>query len=398
MLSVAACNGGMADSGGNLAAPPGDTSHQAQRGSPTEDLEAACGGGDVLTAGLAIKRRPYVQKVSDSSAQVGWVTSSGTLEHVKFSLPDGTEVMDAGGVVDVAAEHVGDQRQMWATVTGLQPDTIYCYGIDGGMQMTARAGFRTAPSRDSTAPVRFLAFGDSGGGGEAQHALLDQMTDFPFDLMVHTGDIAYDNGTLREFEANVFGVYAGLFRSIPFFPAAGNHEYGNSPNAAPFRSVFRLPGVTGESWYSFDWGPVHFAALDTEADYDTQMAWLDDDLASSDRPWKIVYLHRPPFSSGAHGSDTGLRAKLAPIVQNRGVQLVLAGHDHNYERTTPQNGVTYVVTGGGGKGTRPVGKSSFTGYSADVIHFVYGEIEGAQLTLHAVDATGVEFDSLVIQQ
>ena len=397
---IAACGGGGGSESGNVAAPGGDTSHQALRGSPTEELEAACGTGTILTAGSSIKRRPYLQQVSESSALVGWVTTSSALEHVKFSLPDGTEVMDAGGVVDQKAERSGDQRQMWATVTGLQPDTIYCYGIDadGATQMTARAGFRTAPSRTSTAPVRFLAFGDSGGGGSDQYALLDQMTDFPYDMMIHTGDIAYDNGTLVEFEANVFGVYADLFRSIPFFPAAGNHEYNNSATAAPFRSVFSLPGVTGESWYSFDWGPVHFAALDTEADYDTQMAWLDDDLASTDRAWKIVYLHHPPYSSGEHGSDTSLRTKLAPIVQNRGVQLVLAGHDHDYERMTPQNGVAYVVTGGGGKGTRPVGKSAFTAYSADVIHFVYGEIEGAQLTLHAVDATGAEFDSMVIQQ
>ena len=398
MMSVAACGAG-SDGPVNLSAPPGDTSNAAAvRGSPTEELEAACGDGTLLTAGLAIKRQPYLQQVSESSALVGWVTSSSTLEHVKFSLPDGTEVMEAGGVVDETAERFGDQRQMWAKVTGLQPDTIYCYGIDGESQMTARAGFRTAPSRDSTAPVRFLAFGDSGGGGEAQYALLDQMMDFPYELMVHTGDIAYDNGTLGEFEANVFGVYAGLFRSIPFFPAAGNHEYNNSATAAPFRSVFSFPGLTGESWYSFDWGPIHFAAIDTEADYDTQMAWLDDDLASTDRAWKIVYLHRPPYSSGEHGSDTGLRAKLAPVVQNRGVQLVLAGHDHDYERMTPQNGVAYVVTGGGGKGTRPVGKSAFTAYSADVIHFVYGEVEGDQLTLHAIDATGAEFDSMVIQK
>lgn len=399
MLSVAACGGGGGgDGSGNVSAPAGDTSHQALRGSPTAELQAACGDGSPLTAGLVIKRQPYLQQVSDTSALVGWVTSSKMLEHVKFSLPDGTAVMDARGTVDESAERLGDQRQMWAKVTGLQPDTIYCYDIDGDSPMTARAGFRTAPSPDSTAPVRFLAFGDSGGGGDAQYALLDQMTDFPFDLMVHTGDIAYDNGTLSEFEANVFGVYAGLFRSIPFFPAAGNHEYNNSATAAPFRSVFSLPGVTGESWYSFDWGPVHFAALDTEADYDTQMAWLDDDLAITDRAWKIVYLHHPPYSSGEHGSDTGLRAKLAPIVESRHVQLVLAGHDHDYERMTPQNGIAYIVTGGGGKGTRPVGKSAFTAYSADVIHFVYGEVVGDQLTLHAVDATGTEFDSMVIQQ
>jgi hypothetical protein len=75
---------------------------------------------------------------------------------------------------------------------------------------------------------------------------------------------------------------------------------------------------------------------------------------------------------------------------------VLAGHEHNYERMIPQDGVAYIVTGGGGKGTRPVGVSDFTAYSTETIHFVYGEVTDTELTLHAIDATGKEFDSMVI--
>jgi 3',5'-cyclic AMP phosphodiesterase CpdA len=217
----------------------------------------------------------------------------------------------------------------------------------------------------------------------------------PHDLIVHTGDIAYDSGSITEFEDNVFGVYAELFRSIPLFPAAGNHEY-KTMQGAPFREVFALPGDSGEKWYSFDWGRVHFVAIDTEASYANQAAWLDRDLASTELPWKIVYLHRPPYSSGMHGSDTGLRKALAPILERHRVQLVLAGHDHDYERTLPQQGVYHVVTGGGGRGTRPVGESAFTAFSEDVIHFVYGEVGVDQLVLHAIDGTGKEFDSVVI--
>nr|MBA2540711.1 metallophosphoesterase [Deltaproteobacteria bacterium] len=109
-----------------------------------------------------------------------------------------------------------------------------------------------------------------------------------------------------------------------------------------------------------------------------------------------VYMHRPPYSSGEHGSDTGLRTKLAPVLERHGVQLVLSGHDHDYERMIPQDGVAYVVTGGGGRGTRPVGESSFTAFSEAVIHFVIVEVLVDELILHAIDATGVEFDSLVV--
>jgi 3',5'-cyclic AMP phosphodiesterase CpdA len=193
----------------------------------------------------------------------------------------------------------------------------------------------------------------------------------------------------------VFQVYGDLFENLAFFPAPGNHEYG-VPDAAPYRSVFAIPGGSGERWYSYDWGRIHFAVLDTEADYATQAAWLAGDLAASAAPWKIVYLHKPPYSSGSHGSDLALRAAIGPVVEAGGVQLVLAGHDHSYERTTPQNGVVYVVTGGGGRGTYGVGTSEFTAFSEPVIHFVYAELDGDELVLHAIDGTGTEFDSVMI--
>jgi 3',5'-cyclic AMP phosphodiesterase CpdA len=261
--------------------------------------------------------------------------------------------------------------------------------------MTERFGMRTAPAATSTKPVKFLAFGDSGGGGADQLQLRDQMQDVPYDLIVHTGDVAYDDGTIGQYEDNVFGIYAQLFSSLPFYPAAGNHDYATL-QGAPFRDVFALPDDNGEKWYSYDWGRIHFVALDTESDYATQAAWLDADLAATTAPWKIVYMHRPPYSSGNHGSDTTLRARLAPVLEKHGVQLVLAGHDHNYERMKPQNGVAYVVTGGGGKGTYNVGSSSFTAFSDEVIHFVQVEVGTDELVLHAIDANGEQFDSMVV--
>jgi 3',5'-cyclic AMP phosphodiesterase CpdA len=191
----------------------------------------------------------------------------------------------------------------------------------------------------------------------------------------------------------VFGVYADLFRNIPFMPASGNHDY-RTMQGAPFRDVFNLPGT--EKWYSYDYGRVHFVALDTEADYTTQAQWLEEDLAKTELPWKILYMHKPMYSSGMHGSDTTLRSKIEPIAEKYGVQLILAGHDHDYERMKPQNGIAHVVTGGGGVGTRSVGTSSFTALAVDVIHFVYVEVGVDELVLHAIDAAGKEFDSMVV--
>ena len=203
--------------------------------------------------------------------------------------------------------------------------------------------------------MRFIAFGDSGGGGSDQTALRDQMATVPFDFMIHTGDIAYDGGTRAAFEERFFRVYADFLKYFPVFPASGNHEY-DTEDAAPFREVFVLPENGGpegiERWYSFDWGDVHFVALDSERTGPVQAAWLDADLTANQLPWTIVYWHKPPFSSGEHGSDGASRAHFVPILEKHKVPLVLNGHDHDYERTTPQNGVTYVVTGGGGIGVR----------------------------------------------
>ncbi|HEY5924173.1 MAG TPA: metallophosphoesterase [Kofleriaceae bacterium] len=324
---------------------------------------------------------------------VGWVTTQPAGANVRITTPPGELLATTAATVEDYTLRTDAESQMWSAVTTLEPSFVYCYElVDDTQAMVGRTGFRTAPTADAQ-QVRFLAFGDSGGGGSDQYALLEQMYTVPYDLMIHTGDLAYDSGTIGQVEDTVFAVYEDLFRNIPFFPASGNHDYGTM-QGAPFRDVFNLPG--NEKWYSYDFGHVHFVALDTEADYTTQMAWLDQDLAANTLPWKVIYMHRPPYSSGTHGSDTTLRNKLAPIAEKYGVQLVLAGHDHNYERMKPQNGVAYVVTGGGGIGTRSVGTSSFTAFAEDVIHFVYVEVGIDELVLHAIDATGREFDSMVV--
>ncbi|MBA3396823.1 MAG: metallophosphoesterase [Deltaproteobacteria bacterium] len=393
VLAVPACMGNEA---GDIGATTlGDTSHPAERGSPLAALQAACGPGAMAPGGVGVRRQPYLQQVTTTSAMIGWVTTDPVGERIEVTTPAGAPVMTATSEVQRSKQRSADETQMWSTLSGLEPDTIYCYSLGAAEPRTERIGFRTAPLSTSTAPVRFMAFGDSGGGGPDQMALRDQMFDFPYDLIVHTGDIAYDSGTIAEFEDNVFAVYDELFKSVPFFPAAGNHEY-ETLQGAPFRDVFALPGDGGEQWYSYDWGRVHFVALDTEADYETQVEWLELDLAANELPWTIIYLHRPPYSSGKHGSDLRLRSLLEPIAERHGVQLVLAGHDHDYERMKPQAGVAYVVTGGGGRGTRDVGTSDFTAFSEAVIHFVYVEVGIDELVLHAIDATGTEFDSMVV--
>ena len=153
-----------------------------------------------------------------------------------------------------------------------------------------------------------------------------------------------------------------------------------------------------ERWYSYDWGDIHFVVLDTEKTGPAQAAWLEADLNANMLPWTIVYGHKPPRSSAGR-YDLPWQEYFEPVLAAHHVALVLNGHEHHYERFEPREGVTYVVTGGGGRGVRELGASApGSAFAEAVIHFVVVTVEGDTLTLHAIDATGREFDSTVIHR
>src|SRR6185436_2948242 len=146
----------------------------------------------------------------------------------------------------------------------------------------------------------------------------------------------------------------------------------------------------------FDYGPVHFVSLDTETAFldparrQAQIAWLQADLAATTREWKVFFFHRPPYSTGAeHGSDLTIRNTFGPIFEQYGVQLVLNGHDHDYERTVPirtsadpsLQAVTYIVTGGGGAPPYSVGTSSWTAFSRSATHYVRAEASDCHIVV-----------------
>jgi uncharacterized protein (TIGR03382 family) len=198
----------------------------------------------------------------------------------------------------------------------------------------------------------------------------------------------------------------------------GNHEYGTN-QGQPFLDGFHLPTNNpqrSERYYSFDWGHVHFVALDStcavgaaskdRCDRDAMKAWAKADLEQSDAPWKIVFFHHPLWSSGKHGSTLNMREAYAPIFESTGVDLVLTGHDHDYERSKPMmgdseaaNGISYLVVGSGGAHHR-----SFTGskpaWSAvrDDVNFGYLDVKvtGGSLTARMVTPSNKVIDSFTL--
>jgi len=371
----------------------------AERVDADAELVTACGEPGMTASGFEVLRRgPYLQRLGPTGTSVLWTAKVGTPLHVEVTTPDGEVVAEVGGERDAVGDS-GAAEQSLARIEGLKPSTVYCYALSKGEGQPAlfgRVGFRTAPERDAlvASPVRFVVLGDSGEGSVDQAALVTQIKSVPFDFMLHAGDMAYESGTFQEFEANFFDMYHDVLPHFAMFPASGNHEYETN-EAAPFRAVFDLPN--NERWYSFDWGDVHFTILDTEQlDSDAQARWLTNDLAGTDQPWKVVAMHKPPYSSGSHGSELAARRAFSSTFERHGVDLVLTGHDHHYERMKPQNGVHYIVTGGGGAATYAVDPSDFTAFAEEVVHLVYVEVVGDQLTAHAIDGSGQEFDQLYI--
>jgi hypothetical protein len=365
------------------------------------ELREAC--GTVAVADDAFTRLPYLQQAGPDGARLLWATALEEAQRVEVTLPNGESVgrfpaeVDADGMV-----RAGEQRM--AALEGLEPNRMYCYSIvndDDHAPQMARVAFHTAPEPGTGGELRFVALGDSGYDGIDQPAVFDQMRSVPSDVVLHLGDLAYERGALDEIEHLFFRPYAPMLRSVPFYTVPGNHDY-DTDEGAPYRAVFDLPenGGTGgrERWYSFDRGPVHFVVLDSERNLEPQVQWLEQDLGENELPWVVVAIHRPPYSSGEHGSAHGIRDLFGPIIEAHGVQLVLSGHEHDYERTVPIDGTTYVVSGGGGRGTRPVGESDFTAFSEAVAHFVQVTVDGDEMRLYAVDATGQTFDFALIQR
>ncbi len=378
---------------------------------------------------LAILRGPYLQQVTDLSAIVVWTTRTLGSAQVRYAASGGSTTSVTATARLFPASDTGlasDFYQYEARITGLSAATRYTYDIFmGGADATpGQDRFTTAPP-DGTGTVRFIAFGDSGVGSTAQGQLAARMAADTFDLALHTGDVAYGSSagvggpSYTEYDNWLFGTYTSWMRSHPFYPSIGNHD-DEINHAGPYRDVFVLPDQgasstypdNAERYYSFDYGPVHFVALDTELALldagrrQAQLAWLDADLAATTQPWRVVYFHRAPYSSGGeHGSALDVRQAISPILERRGVQLVLSSHDHDYERSIPwrafvANGsaVTYVVTGGGGAPLYPVGSNPWTAKAASVYEYVRVTVANCTMTIAAVGTDGAVFDQASIDR
>ena len=303
--------------------------------------------------GVSLIRTPYLQVGTPTSVVVRWRTNVATDSRVRFGLSSASLTSTADDAV-VTTEHS-------VTLTGLSSDTIYYYSV--GSTTATHAGadanhfFKSPPPVGGKRPTRVWVLGDPGTGDANQASVRDAYYSFTgathTDLWLMLGDNVYETGTDAEFTSKLFNMYPTMLRKSVLWTAIGNHDTAGSstpPPTIPCFTSFTFPtagqagGVASGSkaYYSFDFGNVHVVVLDSMTSSRTagspMLTWLANDLASNTKDWLIAIWHHPPYSRGSHNSDTDsimteMRQNVLPILENNGVDLVLTGHSHSYERS-----------------------------------------------------------------
>jgi hypothetical protein len=305
-----------------------------------------------------ITRGPYLQRGSKDFVIVRWRTDATITPVVKVGRTVGSETDSYSGAS-------GTEHRI--EIFGLLPSTKYFYKIMAGSTLLAGGdeshSFVTSPNGGDE-PFTVWALGDSGisatlGSGEhpnqaaVRDAFLNVVPLKDIAFLMHLGDIAYYEGTDTQFQRGFFDIYPSILRTLTSWPTQGNHDM--SANA--YYDTFSLPqlaqagGVASNSerYYSWDYGNVHFISLNSErtSSRAAMETWLRDDLSANTKPWQIAIFHHPPYTKGSHDSDNVadssgkmnyMRETILPILEQYGVDLVMSGHSHSYERSYLLNG------------------------------------------------------------
>jgi len=328
--------------------------HQTEKGKDDMGFDLELVGS---TNQAYITRGPYLQLATQNGITIRWRTDSPTTATVRYGRDPRRLNQTVGGVgleAEAATEHE-------VRISGLEPETRYDYSVVVGDVLLrggdAQHSFKTAPPIGEARRTRVWVIGDSGLAIEDTRDVRDayhrHLGGSRPDVWLMLGDNAYYHGTDDQYQAAVFQTFPRVLSSVPLWPTLGNHDgYSADSNTQTgvYYDVFTLPtrGEAGglasgtEAYYSFEHGDVHFICLDShETDRSVggaMLRWLKADLADTTARWIIAYWHHPPYSKGSHDSDTEqrlveMRENALPILEAGGVDLILSGHSHSYERS-----------------------------------------------------------------
>lgn len=375
---------------------------------------------------LKFVKGPYLMDVGQERATIKWETFRGTDSLVEYGLTDSYDLYVEGTATATS----------WGTyvhsleLPELSPGTTYHYRVTTGEISTSGLAFKTLPGVST--PFRMIVYGDGQSCFEMGHpgmhnavvkAMMTHCTPSP-DIMLVAGDIVELGGEDRDWRAyygwgpECFDPHRLFMRKIPLYNSIGNHEYGSFYALVDppyvYQTYFDYPNGElnpnyDDLWYSFDYGDVHFVSLDANRIDESpwpgrqeELDWFDADLASSSAPWKIVFFHQPPYSSGRPLSKgQNIQDFLVPIIEAHGVQVVFNGHVHMYERSL-KNGVYYIIAGGGGsEGGGGLNSCNYEynpycEYAKSDNSFVIIDVSANSLSGQAMDLNGDVFDTFTI--
>lgn len=332
---------------------------------------------------------PWIHQEGQGIARLHWVTSAGA--------PPASVVAPDGVAVETQQATLADLTDVLhiATLRGLPPATSIEYAIhcaDGEI----RDRFVSLPVPGSREPLRFVIYGDSRSlPGHHKQVIDSILKDLPISFFVNTGDLIADGRRWPLWGNELFEPARELLRRAAFVPVRGNHE----ADAVRYTELFGLP--KDRTYHSFDVGNVHVVVLDSELDkapHAAMVAWLDQDLAATKADWKIVLSHRPTFNVGGHGEQWA-HADVRPLYEKYGVDLVISGHSHLYERFKPMGAkggkpITYIVAGGGGAPLYGVEYSPLLegGIGQTVLHHCVFTVEGDRMEVRVKGVDGAMLD------
>jgi len=353
---------------------------------------------------LQITKGPALLAVSEDRAAVMWETNvagSGTLSYGTGLVRLNEHVESKPQPVDYGSG-LGKQtvfvHKVW--LEGLKPGQVYKYRVTGPNLQSELWRFTTTPTK--TDRVRFIVYGDSRTAPENHRKLVELMKKKNVDFVVHAGDLVTNGDKYEQWGPQFFAPLKGLAESVPIYAVKGNHDKGKD-----YFEKLLIPEGRKKN-FGFDYGPVHFFLADN-SDKDTPAEeTLDEivaDAAMSRAGWKFVTYHIPSLNAGGHWSAWGYPDALPGFAQV-GVDFVVTGHSHQYERfrpIAPPEGtdgsyVTYITTGGGGAKLHDVQKCQYHARAVSTYHFCLFEIEGGKLTLETIDINGATIDQVEVRR
>ncbi len=329
------------------------------------------------------------QHDTTTTITVSWRTADKTSSIVQY----GTD--DSYGNEETRDEAVLHHVEL----VGLNPDTVYHYRVGNGEVWSDDYTFKTGTSGNH---ARFIAWGDSRHNRPERRAIMNTVNSLDFDFSVFNGDFV-DSGLDGGQWIDWFEDFSPLLSHKPFMSVLGNHE----SNSSHYYNYFVYPGK--EEYYSFNYGPIHFIGLHSCVPYyggtfDEQINWLLNDLETyKDYEWKIVIQHRPAYSSSKRnheGDYDDIQTLLVPIYEEHNITMVIAGHDHWYERLH-KNNITYVVAGAAGAPIYTINEDyriAESVYSESTHHAVLIEVFENQLDMRAFRTDKTLMDQYTINK